>query len=243
MLSRGLGSVYSALPRATAITSSQSFLSTSRPLNKRSPPPLESILVANRGEIACRIMRTAKRLGMRTIAVYSEADSLAPHVEMADESVCIGPPPSSDSYLRIDRIMEAVQQTKAACVHPGYGFLSERASFVEELENNNVIFVGPGSHAMNAMGDKIESKKIAKEAGVHVIPGFIGEVEDPKEVVRLSQEIGYPVMVKASAGGGGKVFFFFSIFYFFFLFFFFFPAFSNPSPSLCSLISHWCFPF
>ena len=233
MLSRGLGSVYSALPRAAAaasITPQQCFLSTSRPLNKKPPPPLESILVANRGEIACRIMATAKRLGMRTIAVYSEADSLAKHVDMADESVCIGPPPSADSYLRIDRIMEAVQQTKASCVHPGYGFLSERASFVEELEKNNVIFVGPGSHAMNAMGDKIESKKIAKAAGVNVIPGFIGEVDDPAEVVRISNEIGYPVMVKASAGGGGKVFFsffFFPLIFFcllVFLLFFFFPT-------------------
>eukprot|EP00009_Paramoeba_aestuarina_P008667 CAMPEP_0201523692 /NCGR_PEP_ID=MMETSP0161_2-20130828/20782_1 /ASSEMBLY_ACC=CAM_ASM_000251 /TAXON_ID=180227 /ORGANISM="Neoparamoeba aestuarina, Strain SoJaBio B1-5/56/2" /LENGTH=754 /DNA_ID=CAMNT_0047922883 /DNA_START=52 /DNA_END=2316 /DNA_ORIENTATION=+ len=212
MLGRGL-SLYSALPRASVVSSlpssslttpQSSFFSTSRPLSKRPPPPLESILVANRGEIACRIMRTAKKLGIRTIAVYSEADSLSQHVEMADESVCIGPPPSADSYLRIDRIMEAIQQTKAAAVHPGYGFLSERSAFVEELEKNNVIFIGPGSHAMNAMGDKIESKKIAKAAGVNVIPGFIGEVDDSDEVIRLSKEIGYPVMVKASAGGGGK---------------------------------------
>ena len=167
-------------------------------------PPLESILIANRGEIACRVIKTAKRLGIRTIAVYSEADSLAKHVEMADEAVLIGPAPSAQSYLREDRILDAVKQTKAQAVHPGYGFLSERSSFVHLLEDNNVIFIGPGSSAMNAMGDKIESKKIAKAAGVNIIPGFIGEVNSKEDVIRISNEIGYPVMIKASAGGGGK---------------------------------------
>jgi propionyl-CoA carboxylase alpha chain len=169
-------------------------------------PPLESILIANRGEIACRVIKTAKRLGIRTIAVYSEADSLAKHVEMADEAVLIGPAPTSQSYLREDRILEAVKKTKAQAVHPGYGFLSERSSFVHLLEDNNVIFIGPGSQAMNMMGDKIESKKIAKAAGVNIIPGFIGEVNGKEDVIRIANEIGYPVMIKASAGGGGKVF-------------------------------------
>eukprot|EP00008_Paramoeba_atlantica_P010577 CAMPEP_0201491700 /NCGR_PEP_ID=MMETSP0151_2-20130828/30868_1 /ASSEMBLY_ACC=CAM_ASM_000257 /TAXON_ID=200890 /ORGANISM="Paramoeba atlantica, Strain 621/1 / CCAP 1560/9" /LENGTH=706 /DNA_ID=CAMNT_0047878181 /DNA_START=243 /DNA_END=2363 /DNA_ORIENTATION=- len=171
---------------------------------KREAPPLESILVANRGEIACRVMKTAKRLGIRTIAVYSEADSLAPHVDMADEAVCIGPPASSESYLRVDRILEAIQKTKAKSVHPGYGFLSERASFVQELEENGTIFIGPGSYAMNAMGDKIESKKIASQAKVNVIPGFVGEVNTDEDAIRIAREVGYPVMIKASAGGGGK---------------------------------------
>ena len=135
-------------------------------LRQRGNPLIESLLVANRGEIACRIFKTAKRLGIRTIAVYSEADSHSPHVDAADEAVCIGPPPSSESYLRIDRILEAVQRTKAAAIHPGYGFLSERAAFVKELEANNVIFVGPDYHAISAMGDKIESKKIASQVCV-----------------------------------------------------------------------------
>mmetsp|Transcript_12023 Transcript_12023/g.33885 ORF Transcript_12023/g.33885 Transcript_12023/m.33885 type:complete len:763 (-) Transcript_12023:1130-3418(-) len=173
-------------------------------INQPTDGLVESVLVANRGEIACRVMRTARKLGVRTIAVYSEADSMSPHVELADEAVCIGPAASADSYLRQDRILDAIRQTNAKAVHPGYGFLSERSSFVEMLEDNGVVFVGPGSFAIQAMGDKIESKKLAQEAGVSVIPGFIGEVHNEEEVLEIARSIQYPVMIKASAGGGGK---------------------------------------
>lgn len=142
---------------ATSLFSTSSYVSGSS-----SDPLVESILVANRGEIACRVMNTARRLGIRTVAVYSEADSMSPHVDLADEAICIGPAPSAESYLRVDKIMDAIKKTNAAAVHPGYGFLSERASFVEALEKNNVAFIGPGSYAINAMGDKIESKKLAR---------------------------------------------------------------------------------
>ncbi|MEQ9042667.1 MAG: acetyl-CoA carboxylase biotin carboxylase subunit [Alphaproteobacteria bacterium] len=164
----------------------------------------EKILIANRGEIACRIIRTAKRMGIQTVAVYSEADQDAPHVMMADESVFIGPPPSAQSYLDIEKIVKAVKDTGAKAVHPGYGFLSENRAFAAALAKAKVAFIGPSADAIAAMGDKVESKKLAKEAGVNVIPGHIGAVKDAKEAAKLAKDIGYPVMLKASAGGGGK---------------------------------------
>lgn len=164
----------------------------------------KKILIANRGEIACRVIRTAKRMGIQTVAVYSDADARAPFVQMADEAVHIGPSPAAQSYLIADKIIAACKQTGAEAVHPGYGFLSERTSFAEALAAENIAFIGPPVKAIAAMGDKIESKKIAKEAGVNVVPGFVGEIEDTEHAVRISNEIGYPVMMKASAGGGGK---------------------------------------
>jgi propionyl-CoA carboxylase alpha chain len=162
------------------------------------------ILIANRGEIACRIMRTARRMGIATVAVYSDADARAPHVKLADESVRLGPPPASESYLNADLIIEACRATGAEAVHPGYGFLSERESFARALEEAGIAFIGPPPQAIAAMGDKIESKKLALEAGVSVVPGFVGEIDDTEHAVRIAGEIGYPVMMKASAGGGGK---------------------------------------
>ncbi|MDA0819030.1 MAG: acetyl/propionyl/methylcrotonyl-CoA carboxylase subunit alpha [Proteobacteria bacterium] len=162
------------------------------------------ILIANRGEIACRVIKTARRMGIQTVAVYSDADARAPFVKMADEAVHIGPPPAAESYLIADKIIEACKQTGAEAVHPGYGFLSERASFVEALAKENIAFIGPPAGAIAAMGDKIESKKLAKEAGVNVVPGFVGEIRDTEHAVEISNDIGYPVMMKASAGGGGK---------------------------------------
>ncbi|VAW12598.1 Propionyl-CoA carboxylase biotin-containing subunit, partial [hydrothermal vent metagenome] len=162
------------------------------------------ILIANRGEIACRIMRTAKRLGIATVAVYSEADRYALHVEMADEAVAIGPPPAAESYLNADRILAAAKATGADAVHPGYGFLSENAGFAKVLEAEGIIFIGPGPHAIEVMGDKIASKKFAAEAGVSTVPGHLGVIADADEAARIAAEVGYPVMLKASAGGGGK---------------------------------------
>jgi propionyl-CoA carboxylase alpha chain len=162
------------------------------------------ILIANRGEIACRVIKTARRMGIQTVAVYSDADARAPFVKMGDEAVHIGPPPAAESYLIADKIIEACKQTGAEAVHPGYGFLSERASFVEALAAENIVFIGPPAGAIAAMGDKIESKKLAKEAGVNVVPGFVGEIRDTEHAVEISNDIGYPVMMKASAGGGGK---------------------------------------
>ncbi len=162
------------------------------------------ILIANRGEIACRVIKTARRMGIATVAVYSDADARAPFVRMADEAVHIGPSPAAESYLIADRIIAACKQTGAEAVHPGYGFLSERTSFAEALAKENIAFIGPPVNAIAAMGDKIESKKLAREAGVNVVPGFVGEIEDTEHAVRISDEIGYPVMMKASAGGGGK---------------------------------------
>ena len=164
----------------------------------------KKILIANRGEIACRVIRTAKKMGIQTVAVYSDADARAPFVQMADEAVHIGPSPAAQSYLIADKIIAACKQTGAEAVHPGYGFLSERTSFAEQLAAENIAFIGPPVQAIAAMGDKIESKKIAKEAGVNVVPGFVGEIEDTEHAVQISNEIGYPVMMKASAGGGGK---------------------------------------
>ncbi len=164
----------------------------------------KKILIANRGEIACRVIKTARRMGIQTVAVYSDADSRAPFVQMADEAVHIGPPPASESYLIADKIIEACKQTGAEAVHPGYGFLSERTSFAEALAKAGIEFIGPPVNAIAAMGDKIESKKLAKEAGVNVVPGYVGEIDDTEHAVKISNEIGYPVMMKASAGGGGK---------------------------------------
>jgi propionyl-CoA carboxylase alpha chain len=164
----------------------------------------KKILIANRGEIACRIMRTAKRMGIATVAVYSDADSRAPFVVMADEAVHIGPSPAAQSYLLADKIIAACKTTGADAVHPGYGFLSERTSFAEALAAEGIAFIGPPVNAIAAMGDKIESKKLAMKAGVNVVPGFVGEIDDTEHAVRIAGEIGYPVMMKASAGGGGK---------------------------------------
>ncbi len=164
----------------------------------------KKILIANRGEIACRIIKTARRMGIATVAVYSDADARAPFVAMADETVHIGPSPAAQSYLMADKIITACKQTGAEAVHPGYGFLSERTSFAEALAKENIAFIGPPVNAIAAMGDKIESKKLAMQAGVNVVPGFVGEIDDTEHAVRISAEIGYPVMMKASAGGGGK---------------------------------------
>src|SRR3954453_9363084 len=162
------------------------------------------ILIANRGEIACRIIKTARRLGIETVAVYSEADQDALHVEMADEAVLIGPPAASQSYLVIDKIVDACKRTGAQAVHPGYGFLSEREAFPKALAGAGLTFIGPNPHAIAAMGDKIESKKAAAAANVSTVPGFLGVIETPEHAVTIADQIGYPVIIKASAGGGGK---------------------------------------
>ncbi|MEO9600903.1 acetyl/propionyl/methylcrotonyl-CoA carboxylase subunit alpha [Parasphingorhabdus sp.] len=164
----------------------------------------KKILIANRGEIACRVIRTAQKMGIKTVAVYSDADARSPHVKMADEAVHIGPSPAAESYLIADKIIAACKETGAEAVHPGYGFLSERTSFPEQLADNDIAFIGPPPNAIAAMGDKIESKKLAEKAGVSVVPGHIGEIDDTEHAVKISSEIGYPVMMKASAGGGGK---------------------------------------
>jgi propionyl-CoA carboxylase alpha chain len=164
----------------------------------------KKILVANRGEIACRVIRTARRLGIKTVAVYSEADKDARHVELADEAVLIGPAPSAQSYLQIARIVQACRDTGAEAVHPGYGFLSENAAFCAALEKEGIVFIGPKVHAIEAMGDKIASKKLALEAKVNTIPGHNQAVTSADEAVEIARRIGYPVMIKASAGGGGK---------------------------------------
>ncbi len=162
------------------------------------------ILIANRGEIACRVIKTARRMGIATVAVYSEADRNALHVAMADEAVPIGPPPAAESYLVMERIIEACRQTGAEAVHPGYGFLSEREAFPRALAEAGIVFIGPNPGAIAAMGDKIESKKAAAKAKVSTVPGHLGVIEDDKQAVKIADEIGYPVMIKASAGGGGK---------------------------------------
>ncbi|PAX08184.1 acetyl-CoA carboxylase biotin carboxylase subunit [Sphingomonas lenta] len=162
------------------------------------------ILVANRGEIACRVFRTAKRMGLKTVAVYSDADARSPHVLMADEAVRLGPAPAAESYLKAELILLAAKETGADCIHPGYGFLSERESFARACADAGIAFVGPPPNAIAAMGDKIESKKLAAQAGVNVVPGYLGDIADTDEAVRIASDIGYPVMMKASAGGGGK---------------------------------------
>jgi propionyl-CoA carboxylase alpha chain len=164
----------------------------------------KKILIANRGEIACRVMKTAKKMGIKTVAVYSEADREARHVQMADEAVCIGPAPSRESYLVMDRIIQACKDTGAEAVHPGYGFLSENEQFARHCEEEGIVFIGPKHQSIAAMGDKIASKKLALEAKVNTIPGFNEAIEKAEDAVKIAQGIGYPVMIKASAGGGGK---------------------------------------
>ncbi|HEY1940496.1 MAG TPA: acetyl/propionyl/methylcrotonyl-CoA carboxylase subunit alpha [Roseiarcus sp.] len=164
----------------------------------------KTILIANRGEIACRVIKTARCLRIRTVAVYSDADKDALHVEMADEAVAIGPPAAAQSYLSIEKIVAACKETGAEAVHPGYGFLSERAAFAHALAEAGIVFIGPNPHAIEAMGDKIESKKFANAAKVSTVPGYLGVIESPEHAAKIADEIGYPVMIKASAGGGGK---------------------------------------
>ena len=164
----------------------------------------DKILIANRGEIACRVIKTAKAMGIKTVAIYSDADEHALHVHMADEAVHIGPSPANQSYIVIEKVMQAIRQTGAQAVHPGYGFLSENRLFAEALEAEGVVFIGPPAHAIESMGDKITSKKLAQEAGVNTVPGYMGVISNAAEAVHISNEVGYPVMLKASAGGGGK---------------------------------------
>ena len=164
----------------------------------------KKILIANRGEIACRVIKTAQKMGIKTVAVYSDADKNALHVRMADEAVHIGPPAANQSYIVIEKIMDAVKQSGAEAVHPGYGFLSENPKFAKALEAAGVAFIGPPVGAIEAMGDKITSKKLAQEAGVTTVPGYMGLIEDADDAVKISNQVGYPVMIKASAGGGGK---------------------------------------
>lgn len=169
-----------------------------------SSKPFNKILIANRGEIACRVIKTARQMGIATVAVYSDADTNALHVKMADEAIHIGPSPANESYIVIEKIMDAIKQSGAEAVHPGYGFLSENPKFAEALKKAGVAFIGPPVGAIEAMGDKITSKKLAQEAGVSTVPGHMGLIEDAEEAIKISNEIGYPVMIKASAGGGGK---------------------------------------
>jgi len=164
----------------------------------------DKILIANRGEIACRVIKTAKQMGIKTVAVFSDADRNALHVQMADEAVNIGPPPANQSYIDIEKVISAVKKTNAQAVHPGYGFLSENAKFAKSLSDIGVTFIGPPENAIESMGDKITSKKIAQEAGVNTVPGYMGVIKDEDEALTISEKIGYPVMIKASAGGGGK---------------------------------------
>ncbi|MBM3391317.1 MAG: acetyl-CoA carboxylase biotin carboxylase subunit [Betaproteobacteria bacterium] len=164
----------------------------------------KKILIANRGEIACRVIKTARKMGIATVAVYSEADKDSRHVELADEAVCIGPPPSKESYLVADKIIAACKQTGAQAVHPGYGFLSENEAFSKRLEEEGIVFIGPKHYSIAAMGDKIASKKLALEARVNTIPGYNEAIDTPEQAVEIARKIGYPVMIKASAGGGGK---------------------------------------
>jgi len=164
----------------------------------------KKILIANRGEIACRVIRTARRMGIKTVAVYSDADARAPHVQLADESMRLGPAPASESYLKAELIIDACKATGAEAVHPGYGFLSERESFAKALEKAGITFIGPPPKAIAAMGDKIASKKLAQKAGVNIVPGHLDDIATTDEAVKIAEGIGYPVMIKASAGGGGK---------------------------------------
>ncbi|MGH6875617.1 MAG: acetyl-CoA carboxylase biotin carboxylase subunit [Aestuariivirgaceae bacterium] len=164
----------------------------------------KKILIANRGEIACRVTRTARRLGIRTVAIYSDADARALHVDMADEAIAIGPAPAGQSYLVVDRIIEACRSSDAEAVHPGYGFLSERAGFAKALAEAGIVFIGPNPRAIDVMGDKIESKRFAAAAGLSTIPGYLGTIDTQSQALKIAEEIGYPVMIKASAGGGGK---------------------------------------
>src|SRR5579871_621748 len=162
------------------------------------------ILIANRGEIACRVIKTARKMGIETVAVYSDADKDALHVAMADQAVAIGPPQAAESYLVIEKIVEACKRTGAEGVHPGYGFLSEREAFPKALAAAGIAFIGPNPGAIAAMGDKIESKKAAAAAKVSTVPGHLGVIDDEDHALKIAEEIGFPVMIKASAGGGGK---------------------------------------
>ena len=162
------------------------------------------ILIANRGEIACRVIKSAQGMGIKAVAVYSDADRYSPHTLMADEAIHIGESPAQSSYLDKEKIISAMKQTGAEAVHPGYGFLSENSDFAREVEKNNFIFIGPPSSAIDSMGDKISSKKIAEEAGVSIVPGFLGEISDEKQGAKIASDIGFPILIKASAGGGGK---------------------------------------
>ena len=193
-------------PSTTSTTASSGCeMTTSTNLSEpASTRVIRSVLIANRGEIALRILRACRELGVKTVAVHSEADADAKYVRLADESVCIGPPPSKESYLSIDKIIAACKQTGAEAVHPGYGFLSENPEFARRLEENGIIFIGPKHYSMAAMGDKIASKKLALEARVNTIPGYNDVIESPESAVKIAKDIGYPVMIKASAGGGGK---------------------------------------
>ena len=164
----------------------------------------DKILIANRGEIACRVIKAAKKMGIATVAVYSEADRDARHVALADEAVFIGAAPSRESYLVADKIIAACKATGAQAVHPGYGFLSENADFARRVEEEGIVFIGPKHHSIGAMGDKIASKKLADAANVNTIPGWNEAIELPERAVEIARDIGYPVMIKASAGGGGK---------------------------------------
>ena len=168
------------------------------------PKTFDKVLIANRGEIACRVIRSCRALGIKTVAVYSEPDSAAEHVKQADESYCIGPAAATESYLRMDKILDVIKKSGAQAVHPGYGFLSENSEFADLLEKEGVTFIGPKSPAIIAMGDKIQSKVVARAAGVNCIPGYDGVIDDIDHALKISNEIGYPVMLKASAGGGGK---------------------------------------
>ena len=169
-----------------------------------SAPPFEKVLISNRGEICQRIIKTCKDLGIKTVAVYSTADAKAPFVSAADEAVCVGPAPASESYLNVERVLKAIRDVGAQAVHPGYGFLSENAAFCQSIESEGVAWLGPSVSAIQDMGDKIRSKEIAEEAGVNTIPGFEGSIESVDRAVEVSNHIGYPVLVKAAAGGGGK---------------------------------------
>lgn len=164
----------------------------------------KKILIANRGEIACRIIKTARKMGIKTVAVYSEADTNSIYVNMADEAIFIGPSPASQSYLSIPRIMKAIRTSGADAVHPGYGFLSENAKFATAVEKEGVVFIGPSKYAIKMMGDKIQAKKIAAKAGVSCVPGYMGVIKDAREAIKIANKVGYPVMIKAAAGGGGK---------------------------------------
>src|SRR4029078_12128965 len=193
-----------AIKKAAAKKAPEKAPVKARGKSKDGGPLFDKILIANRGEIACRVIRTCKRLGIKTVAVYSEADADVWHGREADEAVLIGPPPSAQSYLLIDKIVEACKKTGAQAVHPGYGFLSEREAFPRALEKAGIVFIGPNPGAIAAMGDKIESKKAAAKAKVSTVPGHLGVIEYDKHAVKIADEIGYPVMIKASAGGGGK---------------------------------------
>ena len=164
----------------------------------------KKILIANRGEIACRVIKTAKKMNIKTVAVYSDADRYAEQVRMADESVYLGKSPATESYLKPELIIKACKDKKCDALHPGYGFLSENANFAEALDKADIVFIGPSKKAIASMGDKIESKKIAKAAEISTVPGYIGVIQNKEKAVQIADEIGYPVMIKASAGGGGK---------------------------------------